>query len=267
MTSTERPTAGRVAAAVCLLVLVYLALTAVLAWSAAGLAAPEEVLSGTPGEGLDSGVALLAAVAAALTWAPLTWLAAQTLRTVLSAAPWAPTSAGAASAAVRSPYLARRCAALLLGLVVTGAPLATGLPASADTRPAAVATALTDLADRPAPRPGTAAAPTAGHGADTAPAPGWTPDRPAAPRVRARSAETATRLVASPARHASSAEHQIVVRRGDTLWDIAARHLGGQASAAEVVQEWPLWHDANRAVIGADADLLVPGQRLVPPRP
>ena len=47
------------------------------------------------------------------------------------------------------------------------------------------------------------------------------------------------------------------MRRGDSLWDIAARHLGPDASAADVAVEWPRWHHANRDVIGADPDLLI----------
>jgi resuscitation-promoting factor RpfA len=57
----------------------------------------------------------------------------------------------------------------------------------------------------------------------------------------------------------------VVVRRGDTLWDIAARHLGPAATVARVAAEWPRWYHANRAVIGPDPDHLEPGQRLHPP--
>jgi nucleoid-associated protein YgaU len=57
----------------------------------------------------------------------------------------------------------------------------------------------------------------------------------------------------------------VVVRRGDTLWDIAARHLGIRATVARVAAEWPRWYHANRTVIGPDPDHLEPGQRLHPP--
>ena len=56
----------------------------------------------------------------------------------------------------------------------------------------------------------------------------------------------------------------MVVRRGDTLWSIAARQLGADASEAEVAAAWPLFA-ANRAVVGADPDLLLPGQVLRAP--
>ena len=46
-----------------------------------------------------------------------------------------------------------------------------------------------------------------------------------------------------------------VVRPGDTLWDIAEAELGGGA-------QWQRIHALNRAVIGADPDLIHPGQEL-----
>jgi nucleoid-associated protein YgaU len=57
----------------------------------------------------------------------------------------------------------------------------------------------------------------------------------------------------------------MTVRRGDTLWDIAARHLGPAATDLEIAQAWPRWFAANRAVLGPDPDRLHPGQRLTPP--
>jgi Tfp pilus assembly protein FimV len=57
----------------------------------------------------------------------------------------------------------------------------------------------------------------------------------------------------------------VVVRRGDTLWAIAARSLRPGASAAEIAHACEQWHAANRDVIGADPNLIFPMQRLVPP--
>ena len=37
--------------------------------------------------------------------------------------------------------------------------------------------------------------------------------------------------------------------------------------AAAIAREWPRWYAANRAVIGADPDLIVIGQVLTPPSP
>jgi hypothetical protein len=57
----------------------------------------------------------------------------------------------------------------------------------------------------------------------------------------------------------------VVVHRGDTLWDIAERHLGPGAHNAQVAAEWPRWHAANRSTVGPDPNLILPGQRLRPP--
>ncbi len=57
----------------------------------------------------------------------------------------------------------------------------------------------------------------------------------------------------------------VVVHTGDSLWSIARDHLAAGATNAEIAAAWPRWYAANRAVIGAAPDLLVPGQRLVPP--
>lgn len=56
-----------------------------------------------------------------------------------------------------------------------------------------------------------------------------------------------------------------VVRPGDTLWGIAAATLGPDADNAAVAAQWPRWYAANRALIGADPNLILPGQRLVAP--
>src|SRR3954470_21038109 len=56
----------------------------------------------------------------------------------------------------------------------------------------------------------------------------------------------------------------VTVRRGDCLWDIAARRLAHPTSA-HVAAAWPRWWLVNRVVIGADPDLVRPGQRLRPP--
>jgi nucleoid-associated protein YgaU len=57
----------------------------------------------------------------------------------------------------------------------------------------------------------------------------------------------------------------VVVHRGDTLWSIAARHLGPAASLADVDAEWRRWHAANHGVIGDNPNLILPGQLLGPP--
>lgn len=97
----------------------------------------------------------------------------------------------------------------------------------------------------------------------TAPEPGWTAPRPPRPHVAAQAA-----LVTSAPRPGWSAadepDHQ-VVRRGDSLWSIAARHLGPDATPSRVAAEWPRWYAANRHLIGDDPSLIRPGQVLQAP--
>lgn len=95
--------------------------------------------------------------------------------------------------------------------------------------------------------------------APVAPTPGWRPSPPV--RIVATDG---TRLLA-PAPRTTAPDTAITVIRGDTLWHIAARHLGPGATDAEIALEWPRWYAANRDVIGADADHLVPGQQLRQP--
>ena len=56
-----------------------------------------------------------------------------------------------------------------------------------------------------------------------------------------------------------------VVADGDTLWSIARATLPAPESAAEITAEWHRWYAANRGVIGADPDLIRPGQDLIRP--
>jgi hypothetical protein len=58
---------------------------------------------------------------------------------------------------------------------------------------------------------------------------------------------------------------EITVLAGDTLWDIAARDLGPEASDVDVALHWPRWYQANQATIGENPDVLLPGQILMPP--
>lgn len=57
----------------------------------------------------------------------------------------------------------------------------------------------------------------------------------------------------------------ITVRRGDTLWSIAARDLRPDANNAEIVEATKRWHDVNHAVIGTDPNVIFPDQQLTSP--
>lgn len=54
----------------------------------------------------------------------------------------------------------------------------------------------------------------------------------------------------------------VVVRPGDTLWDLATRQLPRTADHAAVAAYCRLIHELNRDLIGDDPDLIHPAQRL-----
>lgn len=58
---------------------------------------------------------------------------------------------------------------------------------------------------------------------------------------------------------------EVTVLAGDTLWDIASRHMGPSASDVDVALHWPRWYEANRSRIGENPDVLLPGQILKAP--
>ena len=105
--------------------------------------------------------------------------------------------------------------------------------------------------------------------ADAAPPPTWSPESALSrtPSPRAVPPTAAPPKAASPDVHASPAGGIVVVHRGDTLWSIAARHLGPTAAAADIATECHRWFATNRKVIGDDANLILPGQVLRPPSP
>lgn len=233
------------------------------------------LLTGSANHGGDpaAAVAGLASVAAAAITA---WL---TLCLLLALAAELPGAAGAAAGRVRdriTPVLVRQWAAVVLGASVT----ATLLPGTAvaavraATEPAPGLEPTDVPADAPSPgwAPGPWPVPTtlpaSGFSPGTprttvppptsAPAPGWTPRRPV---VRQR----ADPGLLTGRQRATESEESVVIRRGDTLWSIAAAHLGPGATDAEVAAAWPRWHSTNRTTIGADPHLLTPGTRLTPP--
>jgi hypothetical protein len=59
----------------------------------------------------------------------------------------------------------------------------------------------------------------------------------------------------------------VVVRRGDSLWSIAAELLPAGAGDRRICTGWHRLYRANRGRIGADPDLIHPGTTLVVPRP
>lgn len=240
------------------------ALTAATATGARRLLAEGTASGGDPAAALTGLASLLAALLAG-------WL---TLVVALALAARLPGRLGRAARLLRdrvTPAIVRRWAALVLGASVA----ATVLPGTAvaqsvraggpdeDRAPDpgwAPAPAPTGSSDRAAPTdlpaPGWTATSTSTPAAPTATAPGWTPQRPPARH------HTDPGLLAG---RPPAPDDEVVVHRGDSLWSIAARHLGPDATAEEISRAWPRWYSANAHRIGEDPHLILPGTRLTPP--
>ncbi|ACL40400.1 conserved hypothetical protein [Pseudarthrobacter chlorophenolicus A6] len=80
-------------------------------------------------------------------------------------------------------------------------------------------------------------------------------------------APPATREEATTGGDSDHTTGTVAVLAGDTLWDIVRTQLGSNASDIDVALEWPRWYEANKAVIGQNPDVLLPGQVLQPPSP
>ena len=164
--------------------------------------------------------------------------------------------AGQLSAYLVPAVLRSAVAAALGGTLAFGSVTATiaavTAPASAPARPAS-----------PSARPASAPVGPVSSPVTSAPEPARPPADPGLVTTRTTPARSAA---GRPDGSADGDLEEVVVRRADTLWSIAARHLGPGASAAEIAREWPRWFAANHAVIGDDPDLLRPGQLLVAPR-
>jgi resuscitation-promoting factor RpfA len=104
-------------------------------------------------------------------------------------------------------------------------------------------------------------------GSHSPPAPPWSePGRFPPPRPAGRTGE------ASPTHRAARAEdaevgkppmpvRRVVVQPGDSLWSIAAEILE-TSDPARIARYWPRIHQLNRQLIGADPNLIFPGQVL-----
>ena len=162
----------------------------------------------------------------------------------------ASSTAGAPSAAEPAALPAAPAAA-----AGAGAPHRVTAPPTADAAPApgpeGTTTGSTDLGAAAA---GVPASPTA---AERATAPSAPP--PAAAGATAASAPSGSDTPSGPA------AGTVVVQAGDTLWGLAARSLGPDATDAAIAAEWPRWYAANAPAIGPDPDVLLPGQVLTVP--
>lgn len=189
---------------------------------------------------------LVTSAAGLLAWAVWAWGTGGLALTALSALPGAVGGAARLLLHLVLPAGARRGAAVLLGLglAVAGPVVGTTVLLSP-----AVASA-------------------AGPGQSPLAVPGSVPDWPVAVPVAGPVPDWPAHTDAgSPLAPAPPGAH--VVLRGDCLWDVAAAWLrestDAQPTGREVATAVHAWWTANRAVIGGDPDLLLPGQVLVPP--
>jgi nucleoid-associated protein YgaU len=221
---------------------------------------------------------LLVCSAALAAWVGLSWVCLATCLELASALPGAAGTGFAAVAARVTPAVVRRLVQAAIGLTVLAGPLTAGSalasgPSTTTPATTSTTTTTTTSVDRPDSAANSALPPTP---PGTAPQP-LTLDRPAGAFVPSAPPLTVKRTPTGPAalvtgvplRDAASptdlSTGGYVVHRGDTLWDIAARHLGPGATAVDISRDWPAWYDANRAVIGEDPSLIRPGELLFPP--
>jgi hypothetical protein len=216
----------------------------------------------SPTSGFDQ---LLGSSAALAAWIGLGWLCITAFLEVAGTLPGVAGRGCAAIAARTSPMLVRRIVQAVIGVSVLAGPMTAG---SAFATGPSTTTSTSTQVDRPV-------SPAAPMLAETSHAPP-TLDRPATPFVASpppaakRTSTGAAALVTGSAHRdtVDPGDHSAdgyVVHRGDTLWDIAARHLGPSATAVDISRAWPAWYDANRAVIGPDPGVIRPGELLVPP--
>jgi resuscitation-promoting factor RpfA len=219
----------------------------------------------SPKAGFDQ---LLGSSAACAAWIGLGWLGIAAVLEVASTLPGASGRGCAAIAARTSPMLVRRIVQAVIGVSLLAGPLSAG---SAFATGPSTTTSTSMQVDRPI----SAAAPmqaTARSAPDASPVPPSL-DRPAtafvasSPPPAQRTPTGAVALVTGIAHRdgGDPSTDGYVVHRGDTLWDIAARHLGPNATAVDISRAWPAWYDANRAVIGTDPSVIRPGELLMPP--
>jgi len=277
----------------------YCLAAAALAWASAG---PFVALGAGGPADLE---ALVTVAAAAGAWLCLGWLGIGFAAALLAGLPGGAGRGGTWVSSRITPKVVRRLAEIALGLTVASAAgLAGGTPALAATGPESssrvhtgvqgivpapatpgafvdgsldggpvsaaehdrtVADGLPSL-DRPAgePLPAPVEMPQAKRAAPEMA--GYAPGAPV-PLVTTVPRADGSQDAAEQAAAGQAAQHSadVVVRRGDSLWGIAARQLGADARPAAIAAQWPRWYAANRHVIGADPDVIHPGQRLRPP--
>jgi hypothetical protein len=157
----------------------------------------------------------------------------------------------AAASFACSPAFMKRLATAVIGLNLLAAPVVAN---------AATPVSGTDNVSQSASRQNSAVSPyfrmaPASSGESHAVSPWW---KPAAPPA-------SPGLIARQISQTNEESRTVTVGAGDTLWDIAAKDLGKLATDTEIAAHWPKWYSANKAVIGPDPAVLLPGQVLLAP--
>lgn len=219
----------------------------------------------------------LGGVAAIGAWLLLAWVVLVLAGTALAATPGVVGRASSRVVGAITPVAARRTARLALGVAVAAGPVALSAgPAAAHpgsaggpvaTQPAGDAAEL-PLVERPTrpdqtPQPATPVSVASLTGTSHAETPDTADSSAAGDATQPEASEPA--VAPDSPEPESAGPTPVVVQRGDSLWTIAARHLGPEASDAQIAAAWPRWYETNRDVIGADPDLIVPGTTLTPP--
>lgn len=208
---------------------------------------------------------VLAGVSAGIGALIVAWWFA-TLLLAVACAGFQKTGHGRAAAAVgkASPAFMRRLALAALGLQLMAGPVvAHAAPAASETGGISAEWAPTTRQSGDASAYGAPqwAAMQDSVEADVPVQPQWKPTAPPSdPRLF-----SAPPLRAAPAGVSPSLSAQVTVLAGDSLWTIAARALGPEASDLDIALDWPRWYEANRAAIGDNPDVLLPGQILQVP--
>lgn len=237
------------------------------------------------------------AIFGVLVWAALAIVAWLVMGAVLAALAMLPGAIGQGAARcvqALTPVLLRRALSLLLGTGIgtIGLPLGSAM---GDTMAVATQTPLSPAGSGGSSVPGASTGqfgPSPAFAPSTPPAPGgafadpvelsvavpsphftaspvppaadtpapdarWRPTRP----TRSLDPDSTTLLAPVP-RTADLPDDVVTVRRGDSLWSLAARHLGPGATDRDIARAWPEWYRLNADVIGSDPDLIQPGQQL-----
>lgn len=186
--------------------------------------------------GVQGADAAVLTVAVAACWFLLGWLAVGLLVGLAGELPGVAGVCARAVATVVLPRAIRQTVALTLGLglVASGASAAAADPGTTG--------------------PGTATSST-GASVDWPLQPPSLPDPPPIPPP----------VYGGPPGFGDPVDGAVMVQAGDSLWRLAEDRLAPEASPREIAAAVTAWYRANRQTIGADPDLIQPGQRLLAP--